>query len=378
VSVVTETYPPEINGVAMTLERMVDGLHGLGHGIQVVRPRQGINDRPESNGVEHALVRGMPIPRYESLKLGLPSGRILARLWTERRPDIVHIATEGPLGWSALAVARRLGIPVSTDFHTNFHAYSHHYGLGLLAKPVGAYLRYFHNRAGCTLVPTEGMRHELAGQGFQGLRVVARGVDTTLFHPRRRSYALRAQWGAQPDDPVAIYVGRLAPEKNLPLVISAFEAMRTIEPRVKLVVVGGGPARGELEARNRGYVFAGMRRGEDLATHYASGDLFLFPSVTETYGNVTVEAMASGLAVLAYDYAATREHIRHNENGLAAPFDDAEAFVRLAKGLVRDPGRAKTFGRQARETSERIDWERVVSDLEGALRETIESDGSTA
>jgi glycosyltransferase involved in cell wall biosynthesis len=378
VSVVTETYPPEINGVAMTLGRMVDALSARGHAIQVVRPRQGIHDRPESNGVEHALVRGMPIPRYESLKLGLPAGRTLARLWNERRPDIVHIATEGPLGWSALAVVRRLGIPVSTDFHTNFHAYSHHYGLGLLEKPVAAYLRRFHNRAGCTLVPTEGMRRELTGQGFQGLRVVARGVDTTLFHPARRSQALRAQWGAQPDDPVAIYVGRLAPEKNLPLVIRAFEAMRTLEPRVKLVLVGDGPARAELEVRDRGYVFAGMRRGEDLATHYASGDLFLFPSVTETYGNVTVEAMASGLALLAYDYAATREHIRHNDNGLAAPFDDAEAFVRLAKGLVRDPGRARAFGRLARVTSERIDWERVVSDLEGALRDTIESDGSTA
>jgi glycosyltransferase involved in cell wall biosynthesis len=372
VALVTETYPPEINGVAMTLARMVDGLSTRGHGIQVVRPRQGKSDRPESNGVEQALVRGIPIPRYDSLKLGLPAGRILARLWSERRPDIVHIATEGPLGWSALGSARRLALPVSTDFHTNFHAYSRHYGLGLIEKPIAAYLRYFHNRAGCTLVPTEGMRHALAGQGFEGLRVVARGVDTALFHPARRSDALRAAWGARPDDPVVIYVGRLAPEKNLPLAIRAFEAMRAVEPRARLVLVGDGPARAELEAGRRGYLFAGMRRGEELAMHYASADLFPFPSVTETYGNVTVEAMASGLAVLAYDYAAAREHIHHDENGLVAPFDDAEAFVRLAAGLVADPGRARDLGRKARQSAQRIDWEQVVSELEGALLDTIE------
>jgi glycosyltransferase involved in cell wall biosynthesis len=344
----------------------------------VVRPRQGAADQPPPNGIEQALVRGIPIPRYDSLKLGLPAGSTLKRLWTERPPDVVHIATEGPLGWSALECARRLDLPVSTDFHTNFHSYSNHYGLGWLEKPIGAYLRHFHNRAGCTLVPTEGMRRDLARQGFEGLAVVARGVDTALFHPARRSQELRAQWGAAPEDPVVIYVGRLAPEKNLPLVIKAFEAMVAAEPRARLVLVGDGPARSDLEARNKGYVFAGMRRGEDLAAHYASGDIFLFPSTTETYGNVTMEAMASGLAVVAYNYAAAEQHIRQGENGLVARCGDTGEFVRQACALVCDPERVRQLGARARDTAERIDWEEVFNALEGALRHVIGSRGKVS
>jgi len=374
IALVTETFPPEVNGVAMTLGRMVEGLSRRGHRIQVVRPRQGAADQPPPNGIEHALVRGIPIPRYDSLKLGLPAGGTLKRLWTERRPDVVHIATEGPLGWSALESARRLDLPLSTDFHTNFHSYSNHYGLGWFEKPVGAYLRHFHNRAGCTLAPTEGMRQDLARQGFEGLAVVARGVDTALFHPARRSWELRAQWGAAPEDPVAIYLGRLAPEKNLPLVTKAFEAMVAAEPQARLVLAGDGPARPDMEARNNGYVvFAGMRTGEDLAAHYPSGDIFLFPSTTETYGNVTMEAMASGLAVVAYNYAAAEQHIRHGDNGLVARYGDAGEFVRQACGLVSDLGRVRQLGAQARNTAERIDWEEVFNALEGALRHVIVS-----
>ncbi|HEX6828389.1 MAG TPA: glycosyltransferase family 1 protein [Burkholderiales bacterium] len=379
IALVTETYPPEINGVAMTLGRMVEGLTARGHHIELVRPRQESDaGPPKANGVEHALVRGLPIPRYDALKLGLPAGGRLRRMWSERRPDVVHIATEGPLGWSALAAARALGLPVSTDFHTNFHSYSNHYGLGWLERAVAAYLRNFHNRAGCTLVPTEGMRRSLAQQGFTGLKVVARGVDTGLFHPERRSPALRAKWGAEPGDPVVLYVGRLAPEKNLPLVTRSFEAMRALEPRAKLVLVGDGPAREELEARYHGYVFAGMRRGEDLAAHYASGDIFLFPSTTETYGNVTMEAMASGLAVVAYDYAAAEEHIRSGLNGLTAPFDDEEVFLRQALALARDAGYARDLGRSARQTAASIDWEQVFDALERALRDAMEARGGHA
>lgn len=374
IALVTETYPPEINGVAMTLGRMVEGLSHRGHQIQLVRPRQESDTgTPRSNGIEHALVRGIPIPRYDSLKLGLPAGGRLRRLWSERRPDVVHIATEGPLGWSALSAARDLDLPVTTDFHTNFHSYSNHYGFGWLATGVAAYLRGFHNRAGCTLVPTEGMRSTLAEQGFRDLKVVARGVDTALFHPGRRSPALRARWGAEPGDAVVVYVGRLAPEKNLPLVVRTFEAMRAAEPRARLVLVGDGPARNALEAGNRGYVFAGMRRGEDLAAHYASGDIFLFPSTTETYGNVTMEAMASGLPVVAYEYAAAEEHIRSGLNGLTAPLDDDEAFQRQALTLIRDSAYAAELGRRARQTAERIDWEQVYDALERALRDTMEA-----
>ncbi len=370
VAIVTETYPPEVNGVAMTIGRMVAGLQIRSHQVQLVRPRQSREDSPASlPGLEEVLKPGMAIPRYDMLKLGLPAKQALTRLWSVRRPDIVHIVTEGPLGWSALAAALKLKIPVSSDFHTNFHSYSKHYGIGWLKRPIAAYLRKFHNRTLCTMVPTESMRGELEELGMKNLRVVSRGVDTALFAPKHRSAQLRGSWGAGSHDPVALYVGRLAPEKNLPLVLSAFDAMRQANPRLKLVLVGDGPERPALQARYPNHVFAGMRIGRDLAAHFASGDIFLFPSTTETYGNVTMEAMASGLAVVAYDYAAAAEHVRHGTSGLLARFDDAAEFTRLAVGLANDRERVMRLGAHARAVTEKLDWSWIVGEFERALLE---------
>ena len=181
-----------------------------------MRPAQHPQEQPATgDSLEELLTGGVGIPGYTGLRFGMPSGRALARAWHRRPVDVVHIDTEGPLGWSALATARRLGLPTMTSFHTNFHQYSRHYGLGLLRGPVGAYLRRFHGRARCTLVPTRELANELKEHGFSHLEVLGRGIDTTLFRPDRRDASLRAAWGAAPDDPVALYVGRLAPEKNL-------------------------------------------------------------------------------------------------------------------------------------------------------------------
>lgn len=372
VAVVTETYPPEVNGVAMTLERMVGGLQQRGHQVQLVRPRQHAAERPATDArFEEVLKPGVAIPRYDGLKMGLPAKQALFRLWSVRRPDVVHIATEGPLGWSALAAALKLKLPVSTGFHTNFHTYSRHYGFGFLNKPITAYLRKFHNRAQATLVPTEEMRVDLESQGFLNLRVVARGVDTTLFHPERRSAELRARWGVSGTQPVALYVGRLAPEKNLKVLGEAFAAIRRVRPDCRMVVVGDGPQRAELVARQPEVVFAGTRSGIDLAAHYASADLFLFPSLTETFGNVTLEAMASGLAVVAYDYAAARQYLTHGVSGLLAPYGDPDAFAGLAVTAMQDPARTARLRVHARDAARRVDWDSVFADVESVLLDVI-------
>jgi glycosyltransferase involved in cell wall biosynthesis len=368
VALVTETYPPEVNGVAMTLSRMVEGMQRRNHRVQLIRPRQHATESPARNDrLEEVLKPGIALPRYDGLRVGLPAKQALHRLWSLKRPDVVHIATEGPLGWSALAAALKLKLPVSTGFHTNFHSYSRHYGAAFMKRPIAAYLRKFHNRALATMVPTDELRRELVAQGFRNLHVVARGVDTRLFSPARRSPALRAQWAAPAQAPVILYVGRLAPEKNLKLVVDAWLAMRGAGSQAVLVMVGDGPARKELQARHPGIRFAGARAGEDLAAHYASADLFLFPSMTETFGNVTLEAMASGLAVLAYDYAAARQHIAHEGSGLLAPFGDSAAFVRLATALASDPARVQSLRLRARAVAEGIDWEQVFADFEGVL-----------
>ncbi len=370
IAVVTETYPPEINGVARAIKLMVDGLISRGHRIDLIRPRQTGDGTAEfvfgANLTLH-LTAAMPIPGYSNLQLGLAWPRTLARAWRDNPPDIVHVVTEGPLGWAAVSAARKLGIPLSSDFHTNFHSYSRHYGFGVMAGIVAAALRQLHNRCDCTMVPTGEMRRDLAALDFERLAIVGRGIDTALFTPERRSVELRRSWGCREDEPVAICVGRVAAEKNMPLFIEAARAMRAVEPRLRIVLVGDGPAASGLRAACPEVIFAGMRVGEDLASHYASADIFLFPSITETFGNVTVEALASGLAVLAYDYAAAREYITDGDNGVLAPFDDAEVFVTKARWMVQSPACLPAMRRRAREQAERLSWENVFDDLEQVL-----------
>lgn len=368
IALVTETYPPEVNGVSMTLARLVDGLRARGHDLQLVRPRQSAADPGGTGaGLQQVLMRGVPIPRYPHLKMGLPARRALLALWRRRRPDVVHIATEGPLGWSALLAATTLRLPVTSDFRTNFHAYSRHYGVGWLQRPIVAYLRKFHNRTAATMVPTAGLAAELAGLGLRHLQVVGRGVDTQGFDPARRSQALRQRWGAGPDCLVLAYVGRLAPEKNLAALLQAHAAVRAVHRDCRLLLVGAGPMQGELLAACPEAIHAGLRDGEDLAAHYASADLFLFPSLTETYGNVTPEAMASGLPVVAFDCAAAGLLIRHRENGLLAPPGDTAAFVRQAVAAALDARLRQALGRRARETALTLGWERIVEQVERIL-----------
>lgn len=368
IAMITETYPPEVNGVARTVNEMVEGLRSRGHSIQLVRPRQNGHDHAALNGnLVEMLGRGIAIPRYPQLKMGLPAKGALVRSWSERRPGLVHVATEGPLGWSAISAARALKLRVATDFHTNFQTYSRHYGIGWLSRPVMAYLRRFHNAADCTMVPTAELAEELERAGFRGLRVVGRGVDPAVFAPHKRRAELRAAWGADENTPVALCVSRFAREKNFPMVIRAFEAIRLVRPDAKLVLVGDGPMAEELRRRNVGYLIAGRLVNGELSAHYASADIFLFPSTSETFGNVTLEAMASGLGIVAYRYAAAREHLRHRVSALLAEPQDEAAFIAAAQQLARDLALARRLGAAARAAAESLTWQRIVGDFEKVL-----------
>jgi glycosyltransferase involved in cell wall biosynthesis len=373
IAVVTETYPPEVNGVAATIAVMVQGLLARGHQIEVIRPRQpgdGISPVP-SLYAEH-LVRGFPIPGYNSLRFGVPSTGSLIKKWRCNRPDVVQVVTEGPLGWSATRAARKLGIPCASEFHTNFDTYASHYRLGWLSRPIAAYLRSLHNGTAVTMVPTRELGKSLETSGFHRISVVSRGVDTQRFHPGKRNEALRASWGATPTCPVVVHVSRIAAEKNLDTLFRVFDQMALRRPDARLVVVGDGPERARYQRMYPQHIFAGLRRGEDLAEHYASSDLFLYPSLSETFGNVIVEAMASGLAVIAYNYAAPREHIQHGVNGLVATFGDEAALCTEACGIVSDFPRMERLRQTARTTAESFDWQRVLDALEGTLHDAIQ------
>ena len=365
IAVVTETWPPEINGVALTLSRLVQGLCQRNHEIQLIRPRQGKHEQARAaDEFKELLLRGLPIPHYPQLKMGLPSKRALVRAWSLKRPDLVHIATEGPLGWSALQAARRLRLPVTSDFRTNFHSYSKHYGMAWLSKPIMAYLRKFHNHTACTMVPTHLLKSELSQQGFANLQVVARGVDTALFNPAKRSSRLRAQWQAQPDTLVLLSAGRLAAEKNLDLVIRTYQALRETTDNVRLVVAGDGPYLDEFKSRCPDAVFLGMCCHGTLAEVYASADVFLFPSLTETFGNVTLEALACGTPVLAFDCAAASEWVQTGQNGWLVPTGHEQRYIATALEAMRESARLMAMREACRRSVEVLDWLQIVLRVE--------------
>lgn len=313
------------------------------------------------------LSRGLRLPRYDGLKLGLPARTRLVQAWLRQRPDLVHVATEGPLGWTAVSAANKLRLPVTSDFHTHFDHYSAHYGVGWLRQPVAAYLRRFHNRTAATYVPTTALANRLRREGYTAVDVISRGVDTQLFDPARRSQALRKSWGLTPGGLAIVTVGRAAPEKNLGLAIRAFRRIRALRADARMIIVGDGPLRDSIAREHPDVFLAGMQRGEALAAHYASADLFLFPSLSETFGNVTLEAMASGLCSLAYDYAAAAEVIEDLSNGARVCSGDEEGFIERAVQLALNDELRSALGRAARATAEGISWDHVNDRFAEAL-----------
>lgn len=368
--VVTETWPPEVNGVAHTIKRMVDGLRARGHRINLIRPRQP-DDAAGKAQDDEMLTPSCAIPGYSGLRFGLPVFWRVLRFLREVRPDVVQVVTEGPLGWAAVAAAKRCGIPVVSEFHTNFDAYCQHYRLGWLRSLVERHLRSLHNCGVATLVPTRESAMELGARGYVNVQVIARGVDTSRFHPDRRMPALREHWGVEPQTPVVAHVGRLAAEKNLDLLVRTFRRIAQQVPQARLLLVGDGPQRAALLEAMPDAIFAGMRHGDDLASHYASADLFLFPSRTETFGNVTLEALASGLPVIAQRLGAATECIVNGDNGFAAPVGDDETFMRIAVAYAAAPvASANLRGRIAGSVAH-LSWQAIIGELEAVLRTSV-------
>jgi len=370
ITIVSETFPPEINGVANTMRHLCQGLIQRGHQVTVVRPQQPHEQKglSESSGnslfSRELIVSGLPVPGYTDLRFGAARPSTLRKLWQSRRPDSVYVATQGPLGVAAVSAARRLGIPVSSGFHTNFHSYSRYYGLGAMEGVLCAYGRWFHNRTAITLVPTRQTQAVTRKMGITHTGLWSRGVDCQRFTPHKRDPSLRQNWGLADNDRAVMYVGRLASEKNLRMAVACFERIRGLHPHARFILVGDGPMRQQLEERHPDYVFCGTQRGDNLARHYASGDLFLFPSKTDTFGNVVLEAMASGLAVVAYDDAAAAEHIRHDVNGLKAALSEDEAFINHALRLTDQPSLLNRVRAQARLDALELSWNSQIEQFE--------------
>ncbi len=360
----------------MTLGRLVDGLARHGHRLTIVRPRQR-HESPRFSVTHRVACRqvrlpGIPIPGYPQLRLGLPASRRLRQQWKLNRPDLVHVATEGPLGASAITTAKEMAIPVTSSFHTNFDQYTRDYRIGWMKPVVSAWLRRVHNRTLRTFVPTRDLMARLEGEGYRNVRLLSRGVDAELFNPARRDHALRASWGIEPDGLAVVHVGRMAAEKNYPLLFRAFDAVKAVQPKARLVLVGDGPLLASLQKQRPDAIFTGFYTGANLARYYASGDLYLHTSMTETFGNVVTEAMGSGLAVAAFDYAAAHEFIRHGENGLLAAVGDEAAYLANAVRLAAEPGVRARLALAGPATTRTLTWDAIVDRFAADLAEAAD------
>ena len=365
IAIVTETFAPEINGVAHTLQQICINLTQTCD-IQVIRPKQPAyrSDQTshalDSQALAHIGVKGLPIPAYPELRFGLPCQQTLSKLWSVRKPAGIYIATQGPLGWSAIKAARKFHLPVVSGFHTNFHNYSQHYGLGWLRSIVKRYFVYFHRQTTFTLVPTAQVAKDIADMGINNARICSRGVDQKIFNPERRNPSLRQQWGANSEDPVYLYVGRLAREKNVDLALAAFARVQRQLPRARMVLVGGGPLTKSIAARYPNILLVGVKQGVELASYYASADIFLFPSMSETFGNVLLEAAASGLAIVSYDVAAARQHFDHNNTAYLAAPGDSQQFCQFALDLAMQPMEIKRLRNNIRAICPSLQWQTIA------------------
>jgi glycosyltransferase involved in cell wall biosynthesis len=318
-------------------------------------------------------VYGLALPFYQQVRIGIAGPRRVGQLLRRLAPDLVHIATEGPLGLAALAAARWLGVPVASSFHTNFDHYAAHYGFLGIDWLAFAYLRWFHNRTRVTLVPSLATRARLLVDGVQRVEIWSRGVDGRVFHPGHRDEGLRRSLGLGPDDVLLLYVGRLAPEKNLAALLQAFARLRNGKPsaNLRLALVGAGPLTESIKlAQQPDVVQAGEQHGVSLSRWYASADVFAFPSLSETFGNVMLEAQASGLPVVGFDCQGVNERVTPEVNGLLVPVSDdlAPALWRLCQ----DRDLRQRLGRAARARAEQQDWKPIFDELEQRYLRLVE------
>lgn len=374
--VCTDTYPPQVNGVSVVTALSVSGLRDRGWEVAVVAPRypaprfQAFPAEQQGNGGTTAIPSA-PMPGYPDIRLALPGERPIAALIRDFKPDLVHSPTEFVLGRIAQRLAIQAGIPAVSSYHTDFSRYTEAYGVGWLRSSVSRYLAGFHRRSHRVYTPSHVSREDLAAIDVHHVEVWGRGVDTRLFSPTRRSDALRAAYGGR-DTFILLHVGRMAAEKGVERILGAFDLARQSLPpgALHLVVAGSGPKEDALRHAAPGNVtFLGnLDRTDVLPRLYASADAFLFASLTETLGLVVLEAMSSGLPVIAVPAGGVADHLRDGDNGLACGPDDPGDMASAILRLALDRSRTRQLSAGARRTAEALDWSVELDALDRSYR----------
>jgi glycosyltransferase involved in cell wall biosynthesis len=358
IAIFTETFLPKIDGVVTILCQALEQLQARGYEVLLFGPPGG---PPTYAGAEIVGVGGPPLPFYPELRINIPRRFVWEKV-RDFQPDLVHIVAPFFLGPFGLSYARRLGVPILASFHTHVPRYVRYYGGGFVEPAIWAYLRTLHNQAHLNLCPSTETLKDLRAHGFERVRWWQRGIDTGRFSPGPRDAALRERLsGGRPDDLLVLYVGRLSPEKRLELIRDPLFSV----PGVRLAMVGGGPSQEQLRRHFRGTPtsFPGFLRGDDLVAAYRAADLFIFPSTTETFGLVALEAMACGTPVIAANTGGVLDIISDGENGLLFDPEHPAEITDLVRRLQQEPGLRERLAARGLSHARKRAWQATMDQL---------------
>lgn len=370
----TESLYPLVDGVSRTLARLFETLRSEGVDFRIASPFV-----PGDSVAWRDRVIPVPyahFPPYPDYRVSRPGGAALRRQLERFEPQLVHVVSPTPMAIWAQRYARQRGIPAVASFHTHFVSYFRYYGVGALEGAGWRALRWFYGRCSRVYAPTRSIARELESHGIGPVELWSRGIDLGAFHPDRRDPELRAAIGTDEATPLLLLVSRLVKEKDLADLVEVDRVLRARQVPFHLALVGDGPMRGGLEAALPQATFAGHREGEDLARWYASADVFLFPSTTETLGNVVLEALASGLPAVVVNRGGPQDLVVDGETGFIAPANDIAEIADRVERLLRDAELRGRMSLAARRGASDRDWQTINRGLVASYSRVLEGAGA--
>lgn len=353
----TESLPPKTDGVAKSMQKLAETLQSKQVNFHFFCPF-----KPEENNFwmdKVYQVSSLPFLLYPEYRVGIPEKANLQRMLDEFHPDLIHVASPTPMGQFGLRYARKHQIPAVSSYHTHFVDYFKYYGFGLFENQGWSYLKWFYNQFNRIYVPSQNTANQLKQKGFENIELWQRGIELNNFSPEFRNHALRSRIGVTDDEPILLFVGRLVKEKDLEDLIKTNEILMSRQIRFKQVIIGDGPMRSRLKEALPEAHLTGIQRGHELAQWYASSDIFVFPSTTETFGNVILEAYASGLPVIGVDKGGSMDLIQDQQTGFIAKSNTPTDIAQRVQILIENINLRIAMREQALAYAKNFSWEAI-------------------